>query len=71
MDRVITEHELYSDEADDKNEDLTWIESFIADMTTEAREIYEGAKNFARNTIYGEDGHSLVTDPKLIHENFD
>lgn len=70
-DKLIEEHELYTDSEDD-NDEGSWFERFIAGITTEAREIYEGAKNFARNTMmFGQDGSSRMVDPKLIHQNFD
>lgn len=38
-------------------------------MTTEAKEIFEGAKNFAKNAMQRDKDKSF--DPKRVHELFD
>ena len=67
IDRVISEND-FSAQLDDSEEELSWLEKFIAGITTEAREIYEGAKNFAKNMIQFENGEEV--SPNLIHSSF-
>ena len=71
MEQAVAQHELV-----DLTEDSTAasnagsLEKFLTEVQTEAKEIYEGAKNFAKNAVQFEDGNEGV-DPKSIHENFD
>ena len=49
------------------------MKKFLTEVHTEAKEIYEGAKNFAKNTVRyrGDDSGQNGVDPAIIHENFD
>lgn len=51
---------------------MSWSEKFFTGVTTEAKEIYEGAKNFAKNAVmYDINGSKKEVDPKSIHMGFD
>ncbi len=66
IDQVAKEHELVTvndENMDEVSEDQSWLERFFAGISTEAKEIYEGAKNFARNTVQLKDGSSKKVDP--------
>jgi len=56
---------------DEGKEEDSWLERFFAGITTEAKEIYEGAKNFAKNTVQLEKGQNKQVDPAIIHQDFD
>ena len=71
IEQIVAEHE-YVEMTKDSDSDATqtWSESFFDAVRTETQELYEGAKNFAKNAVQFEDKDQIV-DPKLIHERFE
>jgi len=69
VEKVISEHELNSNSKEQEDDaDTSWFERFIAGITTEAKEIFEGAKNFAENFNRKDDNDGF--DASLINKNF-
>lgn len=60
-----------ADQSADDN--LSWSEKFFTGVTTEAKEIFEGAKNFAKNAavLFYNTNSGEGVDPKTIHKGFD
>ena len=72
MDEVVAQHELVeSTEEDTTASNAGSIEKFLKEVQTEAKEIYEGAKNFAKNAVRYQDGDLDGVDPIIIHEDFE
>ena len=72
MDEVVAQHELVeSTEEDTTASNAGSIEKFLKEVQTEAKEIYEGAKNFAKNAVRYQDGDVDGVDPIIIHEDFE
>lgn len=71
MEQVIAESQLVSIDSSDPygDDSLSWKERFFTGVTTEAKEIFEGAKNFAKNAMQRDKQQSF--DPKRVHELFD
>ena len=70
----MAQHELVEQPHDgggDSDGETGSLEKFLTEVHTEAKEIYEGAKNFAKNAVRYQDGSEKKVDPATIHENFD
>ena len=64
LEDVVAQHEnvdFTEDETEESNAGS--LEKFLTEVQTEAKEIYEGAKNFAKNAVRYQDGSENGVDP--------